>query len=402
MFRLTRSAGGTLRRSTLWPIAALASVGLLASACSSSGGGGQAGGGSAKPAASSQTPAGSGAAEAVAAAQKFQVVPTAIGETVPLAKAPPRGIKIAFINCGVVGCSPLNGGFVAAAKALGWTAEVTTYDPSNPGQALQQAINAGYKYIAINAVPLSAITPEVRNAQREGVRLFTLYSTDTPGGASNGLYGVGLNTQGLANLFIAAADWAIGNSHGKARMLLAGLPIFASNAPSIDALKDQAAKWCPSTCSAEELGITPAQLGAGQAVDAIVAYVQTHRYINYVMLANDTMGDGLLKALRSVGLNDVQVVGEEATAVDLKSLMSGQSSFWTMIPDPYISWVVVDWMARLASGEKTLSPAELASGSSLFVAVTSSSEAAKFLPSGYWDGPANYQEQFEKLWHVSG
>ena len=72
-----------------------------------------------------------------------------------------------------------------------------------------------------------------------------------------------------------------------------------------------------------------------------------------------------------------------------------------VLPEPYVMWVVVDWMARLSEG--VLTPAALAAtdeGVAFVVDTPAGASAQLAANGGNWPGPANYQAQFEKLWHV--
>ena len=123
----------------------------------------------------------SGVTAAKAALATLMTEPTTIPATTPLPHAPKKGIKVAFLTCSAAACSLLNPGFTAAAKALGWDPTVITYNSAAPGQAVQSAIDAGYKYIATTSITLSTITPQVQEAKAKGIALFGAYTSDTPG-----------------------------------------------------------------------------------------------------------------------------------------------------------------------------------------------------------------------------
>jgi hypothetical protein len=82
-------------------------------------------------------------------------------------------------------------------------------------------------------------------------------------------------------------------------------------------------------------------------------------------------------------------------------MMSGNETMWSILPEPYVMWVVVDWMARLSEG--VLTPASLAATDQGVAFIVDTAAAAKgqlAANGGNWPGPTGYQVQFEKLWHV--
>src|SRR4029078_4247037 len=66
--------------------------------------------------------------------------PSGIQVTEPLAKTPPAGKKVIFLQCALPACSRYVQGWKDAAAALGWKATIQVFKPDAPGAALQQAI----------------------------------------------------------------------------------------------------------------------------------------------------------------------------------------------------------------------------------------------------------------------
>ena len=343
-----------------------------------------------------------GVAAAAAAVQAAQTVPSAIPESVALPHAPAPGTKVAFLTCSQTACGLLNPGFTAAAQALGWKPTVITYNSATPGQAVQQAIDAGNKYIATTSIQLNEITPQLQEAKAKGVAIFGAYTPDTPEGAANGLYGVAQDVaaSGVAGKLLP--EWMISDSNGHANAVYVTIPIF----PSLNAGQTVAQQVFKQDCPACTLGVLPlslAQVGAGQTPSALVAYLQAHPSVNYVYLSFQDLFPGVVSALKTAGLNGkVKIVGQEAQQPELQSMIDGTSSAWSILPEPYVMWVVVDWMARLAGG-MTLTPDIVAAGSNpeAFLVTNSQQAQAQLADNGgNWPGPTNYEQQFKALWKV--
>jgi ABC-type sugar transport system substrate-binding protein len=354
---------------------------------------------------SSATPASTAGSNSVAQARSqiaaLLTEPPNIPSTTALPHAPKKGIKVAFLTCSAAACSLLNPGFTAAAKALGWDPAVITYNSATPGQAVQQAIDAGYKYIATTSIALSTITPQVQEAKARGVALFGAYTDDTPNGVQNGLYGVAQNGAGDLKTGAMMADWLIANSGGHANAVYVDIPLYPSLVGQGQGAQAEFSKLCQG-CAFATLPVSVTQLGAGQVPAAVVAYLRSHPSVNYVYLSFQDLDAGVAAAIRAAGLaSKVKIVGTEGQASQLQEVVNGQEAMWSVLPEPYVMWVVVDWMARLS--ESVLTPASLSAtdeGVAFIVDAPAKASAQLSANGGNWPGPTNYQSQFEKLWHV--
>lgn len=344
----------------------------------------------------------SGLAAAEAAVAAAQKPPATIPETVALPHAPAPGTKVAFLTCSATACGLLNPGFTAAADALGWKPTIITYNSATPGQAVQQAIDAGDKYIATTSIEISTITPQLEEAKAKGIAIFGAYTPDTPEGATNGLYGVAQDIQGSQVAGKLLPEWMIADSKGHANAVYVTIPIY----PSLTAGQTAAQQLFTQDCPACSLGVLPlsmTQVGSGQTPSLIVSYLQAHPNVNYVYLSFQDLFPGVVSALQQAGLsNRVKIVGQEAQQPELQSMIDGTSAAWSILPEPYVMWVVVDWMARLAVGQQLTPSIVAAGGDPEAFLVTNSSQASSQLSQngGNWPGPANYQQQFKALWKV--
>jgi ABC-type sugar transport system substrate-binding protein len=352
-------------------------------------------------ASSSSSSGGSGLAAATAAVAAASSPLTQIPALPPLPRAPKPGVKVAFLTCSAAACSLLNPGFTDAAKALGWDPTVITYNSATPGEALQQAIDAGNKYIATTSITLSTITPQVEELKAKGIGFYEAYVGDTPEGATNGLYGVASNFTGAAKGAALLADWIISNSGGKANVVYVSLPLYPVLVAGGDGAQAEIKQNCP-TCTFATLPVSVNQLGAGQVPSAIVSYLESHPSVNYVDLSFQDLDAGLVQALATAHLaSRVKVVGSEAEQAQLKEIIGGTEAAWSIIPENYVMWTVVDWMAR--ESEEVLTPADLAASGPSIGFLVGTPAAAQAQLAAYptvYPGPTNYEAQFEKLWHV--
>jgi ribose transport system substrate-binding protein len=320
---------------------------------------------------------------------------------VKLPKAPQTGLKVAFLSCSDPSCALLNPGFTDAAKALGWKPTVITYNSAQPGQALQQAINAGYKYIATTSITLNTITPQIAQAKAKGIAIFGAYTGDKPGGATNGLYGVSADfgTSAVSGKLMAA--WTINDSNSAAHVVFVSLPIYPTLVAQGDAAKAEYKSACPN-CTFDVLGLSGAQVGQGQTPSAIVSYLKQHTSTNYVYLAFGGLDAGVAAAIKSAGLADkVKIVGTQGQQSELQEMVNGSEAAWSILPEQYTMWVIVDWMARLNTGVLDQTALDASSSNPTFMVDTAAAATTQLgVDNGTWQGPTGFQDQFKALWGV--
>ena len=373
-----------------------------AAACSS------AGSGSASNGSQTQSSGGSTASAPASAGSVNQILtggtsaPSAIPSGLTkLPKAPAKGLKVAFLTCSDPSCALLNPGFTDAAEALGWNPTVITYNSAQPGQALQQAINAGYKYIATTSITLNTITPQISEAKAKGIAIFGAYTGDKPELQANGLYGVAANFATSAASGKLMAAWTIKDSNSNAHVLFVSLPIYPTLVAQGDAAQAEYAAAC-TKCTFDVLGLSVTQVGQGQTPSAIVAYLRAHPSTNYVYLAFGGLDAGVAAAIKSAGLADkVKIVGTQGQKSELQEMVSGQEAAWSILPEQYTMWVVVDWMARLNVGDLSQTALDASGANPTYMVDTPAAAQTQLgVDDGIWQGPANFQSQFKALWGV--
>jgi ribose transport system substrate-binding protein len=374
---------------------------LALAACRSSGTG------SASSAAAGGTPT-SAETSAASADTLDQILASAATEpaTIPstltkLPKAPEKGLKVAFLTCSDPSCALLNPGFTDAAKALGWKPTVITYNSAQPGQALQQAINAGYKYIATTSITLNTITPQIAQAKAKGIAIFAAYTGDKPEGKTNGLYGVAADFGTSVDTGKLLAAWTIKDSNSAANTVFVSLPIYPTLVAQGNAAKAEYAAACPK-CGFDVLGLSASQVGQGQTPSAIVNYLKTHTSTNYVYLAFGGLDAGVSAAIKAAGLSSrVKIIGGQGQKSQMQQVIGGAEAAWSILPEEYTMWVVVDWMARLNVGALDQKALDATSSSPSYLVDTADAARKRLaVDDGIWQGPVGFQSQFKALWGV--
>jgi ribose transport system substrate-binding protein len=374
-------------RSSGWFVLPLVAVTLTVTACGTNSSNNNA-------APSNATAAGS-STKAVVAAPPTRP-PGSIQVEQALSKAPPKGKKIIFLQCELPACARYVPGINAATAALGWSAKTEVFKNADPGGALQQAINEHPDYIAITGIPAAALKPQLAAARKANIPVISCATPDRP---SPGGYAVQCGGT-LATDANYVARWMINDSGGKGHMVALTIPQFPVLNTETDWLKANLKRLC-SGCSLDQLDLTIDDVAGGQVASKLTAFLQSHPSVNYVYFTFNDLSRGVPAALNAAGFGGkVKLVGAAGDAAIMKTIGSGQDA-WTIAPNVYSAWVMVDAMARLATGERlTEAYANKVYASPTWV-VDSAGSAKRLAPTKYdWYGPDGFQAKFKALWNV--
>jgi ribose transport system substrate-binding protein len=326
--------------------------------------------------------------------------PTEMTVTEPLPETPePK--TVAWVNCEVPACQVNNEFFTAAAEALGWEVELITYSFAAPGAAFQQAIDSGVDYIATSGVALAQIEEQVALAEEQGIPIFECYSTDVPAGEENNLYA---QCAGLLATDVVAdtvSDWIIDDSGGDANVLMVTIRDFPILVAQEEAAQAAFSERCPD-CTTDVLSATIEDLGAGAVPQQVASYVQSNPDVDYIWFLFSNVSIGVSEALAGAGLLEGRnLVGTQAEVPQLQEIVDGTNRAWSALPFEYAMWILVDQMARHATGVWSLEQEAEASVIPTWV-VDTPEAAAELLPTEGWHGPDGFQDHFKELWGVAG
>jgi ribose transport system substrate-binding protein len=326
--------------------------------------------------------------------------PTEMTVTEPLPETPePK--TVAWVNCEVPACQVNNEFFTAAAEALGWKVELITYTFAAPGAAFQQAIDSGVDYIATSGVALAQIEEQVALAEAQGIPIFECYSTDVPAGEENNLYA---QCAGLLATDVVAdtvSNWIIDASGSDANVLMVTIRDFPILVAQEEAAQAAFSERCPD-CTTDVLSATIEDLGAGAVPQQVASYVQSNPDVDYIWFLFSNVSIGVSEALDSAGLLEGRnLVGTQAEVPQLQELVDGTNRAWSALPFEYAMWILVDQMARHATGVWSLEQEAEASVIPTWV-VDTPEAAAELLPTEGWHGPDGFQDHFKELWGVAG
>ncbi|MDQ1655257.1 MAG: ribose transport system substrate-binding protein, partial [Cryptosporangiaceae bacterium] len=329
----------------------------------------------------------------------FLQPPTTLPVSKPLSQTPPKGKQVYFLSDGIGLSQSIYSGVEAAAKELGWTAHVQTWEAANPAtlnSAMLSAVNAGADAVAFVAMDAAALTEGLKAAQDKHVIVVGAATGNKPGtaGISAEVYSAlvaGVTRGKMIGLGISAAAEKSGKA---AHVVNVTAPVYSSVLkPTDDGEAATIKEYCAS-CTFANLNISAPDLFAGKVPQLVVSYLQAHPDTNTISIrAAGLMQNGLVAALKSAGLTGLPIYGDSPLAAQIGELQKGDATGYTGNPLVVQGWQIVDAMAR-----------EVVDGSG---DVYSSADAPEWwlttdtkVTSAQPEFPAGYEAQFKKLWKL--
>lgn len=323
--------------------------------------------------------------------------PTEIQATEKLANVPPKGKKVTFLQCEFESCARYVNGMKSATEALGWTVKTQVFKATGVAGALQQAIAEKPDYIAMSGIPAAALKAQLAEAKKAGIPVMTCATVDE---VAEGNYAISCGGDMRVDADYLGR-WMINDSGGKAKIVGVNIPSYPSITTQIDWLDENIGKLC-SDCSFDKLDFTVDEVGAGTVPQKVVGYLQANPDVNYVYFTFSDLGKGIPEVLKSSNLADrVKLTGGAGDAAIMKAIGKGQDA-WTISPNEYSAWVMVDAMARLSVDEEIPRKQIDAVRSSPTWVIDSEASAATLKANNFdWFGPEDYEGQFKALWGVN-
>jgi ribose transport system substrate-binding protein len=367
---------------------------LAIAACSSSGSTSSSSGSTSSATASSGSGSGANIAAAKAYEAQWLSSPTSIGISTPLNSKPATGKLIVGLDSGLGSAVVLATYWAQAAAALGWKYKDLNSGgtPASQQAAMESAIQLNPAGIVTSGIPNSTLTTQLALAASKGIWVNSSADTSPAVGA---LFDTSIaNPAQLAQWGKMVAAYVVVQSNGKAVVQDFSLPVFpillAFDTSFVAALK----VWCPA-CKVTQVPQTAAAIGT-TTPQAVVSAVTRAPSTNWLIFDLGDLATGVPAALSAAGLHGLSIGGLTADTPNIAGLKNGTENVWTAYSLPIVAYRQMDSMARKFEGMQILNaalPTQLMTPQNVNSLVEDSQ--------GNYVGVANYQSQFEKLWHVS-
>ncbi|MCW4354679.1 substrate-binding domain-containing protein [Hoyosella sp. YIM 151337] len=286
------------------------------------------------------------------------------------------------------GCTQPALGALEAAEAAGWRAQMIdgkgTGDQQNA--AIRQAIALNPDGIITFAIDPATVQGSLQEAHRHGIALVAAASS--PSEVLSASAGPTLETYTETGSLLA--DFAIAQTNGAVRALVLHDTGFDVLQPRHQGFVDRLAE-CSSCSILEEQAFTSSDLA--NAVPRLTQQMaQRNPDFNVVYVDYDDAVPPLLQGLRSVGADDIIVLGSNGTTAATACIRSGCGQHaTTAFSLDGIGWASIDSMNRVFANEQ---PAEPAYG--IGVKLIDAEVAATV--ADMWDGDTDYRSAYQELW----
>lgn len=367
-------------RPRLAVAASIASILLVASACSSSDN-------KKDVAQASNDEIKSQAADLVS---EFTKPPTSIGITEPVQGPIPTGKKVAYMNCSLPSCSEIMGIAKEAAAALGW--EVV---PINIG-ATPETVKAGYER-AVQMKPDAVVgtgygpdlfSPELDQLKELGIPVM-LASVAEKDPRLTALFQQGSTT--IVKAGNLQADWVLSQHGSDANTLAIDVPDLTSIHSWYTGFEDEYQRLCPN-CELGKVQLASTDLGTPKVASQIAAYVQAHPDVKAIQMSVGSIAYGLPEALEALGYDGtVGVLNADDTIRDY--MRNGQITMSNSTDWPTTVWKWFDTAARLFT-DQPITPDEQAPENYYLYTADDIPEGSGYSTPIVLD----YEDQFKKLW----
>jgi ribose transport system substrate-binding protein len=337
-------------------------------------------------------------AAAQAVVDKFSKVPTTIPLTTSLKGKPAAGKTVVWMQCKLPQCLQIGQGIAPAASALGWNLKVITYDSANPANlvsGMQQALQ--YKPAAVinSGLPQAtwASVLPVYKAAKVPIVTSDIGPQDAAFPVIANIYG----DKDTANQGDAIGNWFIADSHGSGKTLLVDVPSFPVLHAFSEAFKSVVTQGCGG-CKISTLTSTIPDVQAGKLNGQITAALRKDPSLKYLVVCDAAFIGALPPAMSAAGLGSVKVAGAWGDKISESFLKTGQMSALSSFATEYQGWQSIDAIARYLEGAPGTVLADPSNGTLPIQLITKDTLQT---PSDSYNYPADFPEQFKKLWHVS-
>jgi ABC-type sugar transport system substrate-binding protein len=381
------------RRRSLAATAGFAAVAVTLAACSSSGTSTSTG-----SAAAAAATSGSAVSSCIAAAHAYlkpwDTLPTSLSSAyTPLSQKPaPGGTVIKLVNGAIPSDNESFQQQAIAAQAIGWKAKEIVFNGTveDLNAKFQQAISDKPSAITVAGWPPAALERPLAAAKAAGIAVGLSSVSDPassyPGYASNTNGAATAKQIGQLNAYMFMRD-----SGCKGSVAIFNLP-FPILKIATSEFQATVRAHCPD-CTVSYNEVQSSDIGTPALPSAVVSKLQSSPSTKYVYAIIGNVADGLAPALSQASIAGVKIFGQVPDATSIAALRNGTNAWWIDQNSLIDGWTEMDGLLRAMQAKKTISDT---GGYPLAILTPQNVPGGTGIPVE----PANYQDEFKKLWLV--
>lgn len=395
MTRPERRRSRRPRRRSLAATAGFAAVAVTLVACSSGNSATTSTTGSAAAAAAT---GGSATSSCVAAANAYlkpwDTLPPSLSSAYPplTTKPAPGGTVIKLVNGKIPSDNESFQEQAIAAQAVGWTAKEIIFDGTvaDLNAKFQQAISEKPTAITVSGWPPAALQRPLAAAKAANIVVGLSSVADPassyPGYASNTNGAATAKEIGQLNAYMFMRD---SGCKGSVAIFNLPFPILRIGTSEFQATVKA---HCPD-CTVSYNEVQSSDIGTPALPSAVVSKLQSSPSTKYVYAIIGNVADGLAPALSQAGISGVKIFGQVPDTTSIAALRNGTNAWWIDQNSLINGWTEMDGLLRVMEAKKPVSDT---GGYPLAILTPQNVPSGTGIPVE----PANYQNEFKKLWLV--
>ena len=311
----------------------------------------------------------------------------------PLSTKPaPGGIVIKLVNGSIPADNESYQQQAIAAQAIGWTAKKIVFNGTveDLNAKFEQAISAKPTAITVSGWPVAALQRPLADAKAAsivvGLSSVPEAAVSYPGYASNTNGAVTAKQIGELNAYMFMRD-----SGCKGSVAIFSLP-FPILKIATDAFQAAVKSHCPD-CTVSYNEVQSSDIGTPALSNAVVSKLQSSPGTKYVYAIIGNVADGLVPAFSQAGISGVKIFGQVPDATSIAALRNGTNAWWIDQNSLIDGWTEMDGVLHAIEAKHPISDT---GGYPLAVLTPQNVPGGTGIPVL----PANYQNEFKKLWLV--
>jgi ABC-type sugar transport system substrate-binding protein len=333
----------------------------------------------------------------------FTTRPTSVGVTTPITGTVPKGKVIDLIQCGVPACQAAGNYLVSAATEVGWKVDRINagLTAESTAAAWAQAVANKPNGVVTSGSPRVLFNPALAKLKAMGIPVVDQSVADPEG---NGLSLVMMGVPALQGTSASPgvgnriAEYMLSQNGGKAFDALAVYTSeYTSEIAALSGFTTTMSAACPS-CKVYTLNVPLTSIGSDLPT-RVTTFLSSHPEIKWVWPNYDDFIEGLPQAMKAAGQGSDHLVTWDSSSASISYMQNGELTAFDAFPAAEMMWRSIDFFIRTFTGQSTAVdnapvPAWLIDGASALPPASQQTD-------GLFPLVANYQAQFESLWHIS-
>lgn len=308
-----------------------------------------------------------------------------------LSAKPEPGKKLVVAGCSTPACGVIIDAAKEAGETVGWDVETVVYDPVPDKilQAWEQVVSLDPDYVATSSNPVSTYEPSAKKLAADGVRIAVNNTDDV---VADPVIANVMNPDQIDRTARLTAAWVITEAGDDANVALFNIPDF----PILDgwqkAFEKQYKDLCPK-CEYNAVALSAGDIGT-KAPTAVTSTLQSQAGATHAVFGFGDIATGVAPALRTAGIEGVQIAGISPSLPNLQALIDGDEHMWVGVPLETGAWKTVDALVRDSVGDDTAISTEVDTPFQILTQENVTSPAAQ-------PEVEVYRDLFKSLWNLN-